>query len=287
MSLDPNSYNTIFLYLFGMWGKTGINCFLMITGYFMCTSKISMRKFVKLMLWIYLYKIIIYGIFLATGYETLGLPTIKLLIPGWGFYTNFTGCFIVFWLTIPFWNILIKNMSKRQHEALLCLLLGMYTFLGSIPSFNVSLNYVTWFGVIYLIASYIRLYPIDIYSNKKVWATLSILTILLGSASILTLHHYTGHHESIFVSDSNKIFAVAIAITTFLWFKNINIPYSNLLMRLEAPPLEFSLSMQIQMLCANGFGKTLWIVLVTTVFHSGNQSASPQELYSQYSLHAL
>ena len=229
MSLDPNSYNTIFLYLFGMWGKTGINCFLMITGYFMCTSKISMRKFVKLMLWIYLYKIIIYGIFLVTGYETLGLPTIKLLIPGWGFYTNFTGCFIVFWQTIPFWNILIKNMSKRQHEALLCLLLGMYTFLGSIPSFNVSINYVTWFGVIYLIASYIRLYPIDIYSNKKVWATLSILTILLGSASILTLHHYTGHHESIFVSDSNKIFAVAIAITTFLWFKNINIPYSKLI----------------------------------------------------------
>ena len=229
MCLNPDSSNTIFLYLFGLWGKTGINCFLMITGYFMCTSKISMRKFVKLMLWIYLYKVIINSIFLATGYSTISFQTIKSFMPVWGFNTNFSSCFIVFWLTIPFWNILIKNMSKRQHELLLCLLLGTYTILGSIPKFSVSFNYVTWFGVIYLIASYIRLYPVELYSNKKVWASLSILTILLGCASILVMHHYLGNNENLFVSDSNKILAVAIAITTFLWFKNINIPYSKLI----------------------------------------------------------
>lgn len=32
----PLSANSIFLFLFGAWGKTGINCFMMITGYFMC-----------------------------------------------------------------------------------------------------------------------------------------------------------------------------------------------------------------------------------------------------------
>ena len=196
----------------------------------MCTSKISMRKFVKLMLWIYLYKVIIYGIFLTTGHETIGLQrVVKLLMPVWGFNTNFTSCFIGFWLTIPFWNILIKNMSKRQHEILLCLLLGMYTLLGSIPKFDIAINYVTWFGVIYIIASYIRLYPLKLYSNKKIWASLSIITILLGVASILAIHHYFGHHESLFLSDSNRILAVAIALTTFLWFKNIDIPYSKLI----------------------------------------------------------
>lgn len=44
---DYTSSNSIFLSLFGAWGKTGINCFLMITGYFMCASKITTRKFVK------------------------------------------------------------------------------------------------------------------------------------------------------------------------------------------------------------------------------------------------
>lgn len=230
MSLNPNSSNTTFLCIFGLWGKTGINCFLMITGYFMCTSKISMRKFVKLMLWIYLYKLIIYGAFLATGHETIDFQRIiKLIMPVWGFYTNFTDCFIAFWLTIPFWNILINNMSKRQHELLISLLLGIYTLLGSIPHFMVSINYITWFGIIYLTASYIRLYPIELYSNKKVWASLSILTILLGTASILIMHHYAEEKTGLFVSDSNKIFAVTIAITTFLWLKNINIPYSKLI----------------------------------------------------------
>ena len=36
MKESPTSPNSIFFYLFGMWGKTGINCFVMITGYFMC-----------------------------------------------------------------------------------------------------------------------------------------------------------------------------------------------------------------------------------------------------------
>ena len=32
-----------------------------------------------------------------------------------------------------------------------------------------------------------------------------------------------------FVSDSNKIFAVAVSVTSFLFFKNLNIPYSRLI----------------------------------------------------------
>ena len=45
---DPLSGASIFLLLFGAWGKIGINCFVMITGYFMCESHITVRKFVKL-----------------------------------------------------------------------------------------------------------------------------------------------------------------------------------------------------------------------------------------------
>ena len=223
----PQTGNTLFLYLFGLWGKTGINCFLMITGYFMCKSNITIRKFVKFIMWIYFYKIIIFTIFLFTGYETIGiLRVVKLLMPTWGFAQNFTGCFIFFWLTIPFWNILIKNMTKRNHEILLLLLLGMYSILGSIPKFNISFNYVTWFGIIYLIASYIRLYPISLYDNKKLWMWLSLASFLFGCLSILVMHYKFGEREGFFVSDSNKFFAVVIALTSFMWFKNINIPYN-------------------------------------------------------------
>lgn len=60
---SPLSGRSIFFYLFGAWGKTGINCFVMITGYFMCKSQITLRKFLKLLCEVLFYNIIIYAIF--------------------------------------------------------------------------------------------------------------------------------------------------------------------------------------------------------------------------------
>lgn len=177
----PTSIKTIYLWMFGMWGKTGINCFLMITGYFMCKSNITIKKFLKLILQIYFYKFIIFGIFVVAGYETLSIERIiKLIMPFWGFSKDFVGCFLIFYLTIPFWNILIRNMNKRQHQLLLLLLLGMYSVCGTIPSFYISFNYVTWFGVVYILASYIRLYPNEIFNNRKIWGIASIVLLTLA-----------------------------------------------------------------------------------------------------------
>ena len=209
-----------------MWGKTGINCFLLITGYFMCCSQITIRKFIKLILWICTYHLAIYTIFLFTGYESLA-PTriIKTLLPIWGFNQNFVSCFIGFWLTIPFWNILIHNMTRKQHLLLMALLLTMYSVLGSVPHFNVTFNYVTWFGVIYLISSYIRMYPCSCFDNNKFWGAVLAISVALSMLSVLALLFIgTGHY--FFVSDSNKLLSVAVAVSSFICIKNINIPYN-------------------------------------------------------------
>lgn len=225
METNPTTANTLYLWLFGMWGKTGINCFLLITGYFMCKSTITIKKFIKLMLWIYVYRIIIFLVFLGTGYETFSIVRlVKLIMPVWGFNSNFTSCFVGFWITIPFWNILIRNMTKKQHQLLLILLLGIYTFLGTVPKFNITFNYVTWFGIIYLIASYIRLYPHKLFDNNKILGWMSIISIFLAALSCLFMQYVLHKGATFFVSDSNKFFAVVVAVTTFMWFKNLNIP---------------------------------------------------------------
>ena len=230
MLLNPGDGNTIFLWLYGMWGKTGINAFLLITGYFMCKSRITLKKFLKLMLWIYTYKIIIFGVFLFMGYESITLKRIiKLIMPVWGFNSNFTSCFMGFWLTIPFWNILIHNMTKKQHQLLLALLLFFYTVLGSIPKFYIAFNYITWFGIIYLIASYIRYYPSEYFEKKFLWGMVSLGSIIIAGASAIGMHFVFGRGETFFVSDCNKIFAVIVAVSTFLWFKNINLSYSKVI----------------------------------------------------------
>ena len=230
---DYSSANSIFLSLFGAWGKTGINCFMMITGFFMCTSKITFRKFVKLMGQIYLYKLILYLILFLGGYETLSVARIaKVAMPTWGFSDNFTGCFIGFWLTIPFLNILVNNMNKRQHGLLLLLMLVIYTFLGSIPTFHISFNYITWFCIIFFIASYIRLYPIALFKRKKYWGWITLIFFVLACTSIVVQRLLFGERMMLgysLVSDCNKIFAVVISVCSFLWFKNMSIKYSKVI----------------------------------------------------------
>lgn len=232
ISGNPESANSIFLLLFGAWGKTGINCFLMITGYFMCKSEITLRKFLKLLLQIYFYKVVFFVILYAAGYESFSpVRILQLAMPFWGLKGDFVSCFIVFYLTIPFWNILIKNMTKQQYQLLLILLLGCYTVLGTVPAFTVRFNYVTWFGIIYLIASYIRLYPCDSFNKRFVWGWLTLASLILSVLSILGMNMLFPKVGAVkgayyFVSDCNRIFAVAVAVCSFLWFKNMDIRYS-------------------------------------------------------------
>lgn len=229
LSTDPASLKSFYLEIFGAWGKTGINCFLMITGYFMCTSKITLRKFAKLMGQIYLYDFIFFLIFCYAGFESLSPKRIFILVmPVWCFGDNFISCFIGFWLTIPFLNILVNNMTKRQHELLLLLTLTMYTLLSSIPGFNVAFNYATWFVIIYFIASYIRLYPNAMLEKRKLWGWLTVILLLVTVLSFRIMRALIGY-SYFFVVDCNKFFAVAIAVSSFLWFKNMNIKYSNVI----------------------------------------------------------
>lgn len=229
---EPLTGKTIFYYIFGAWGKTGINCFVLITGYFMCKSEITLRKFLKLLLEVEFYNISIYFIFLLTGYQNFTLGSLRALLPVTSVSNGFTSSFILFSLCIPFLNILVNHMTKRQHQLLLFLLLFIYTVLSTIPNFKVSMNYVSWFCVLYTISSYIRLYGIKIgkLANIK-WGWMTIALLLASSLSILAIcymNRHTSHNQPpyFFISDSNKILAVLTSISAFMYFKNLRIPYS-------------------------------------------------------------
>lgn len=190
IAANPMSGHSIFLLLFGAWGKIGINCFVMITGYFMCKSQITAKKFAKLLGEVMLYKIVIYLIFLFFGYEQFSvLRLVTLVLPVTSIQQNFTGCFITFFLFIPFLNILIHHMNERQHIKLLFLLFFTYVLFGTVHggSFGVAMNYVSWFMVLYFIASYIRLYPKKWFTNNKVCGLLLFISLLLSTASVVCI----------------------------------------------------------------------------------------------------
>lgn len=235
----PLSWRSLFLLLFGAWGKTGINCFIMITGYFMCKSRITAKKFAKLLLEILFYRIVLSSVFWISNYEAFSWKSLLLkLIPIRSISDGFISAFLVFYLFIPFVSILVQNMTERQHLLLLCLCGFLYVFLGTVPSFSVRMNYVSWFIVLFLIASYFRLYPKDKYNQTKLWGWMTALTLFLSAASVVVCAWLSVKMQNRiayrFVSDSNSFLAVLTGVCSFMFFKNIHVPRNRVINTIAA-----------------------------------------------------
>lgn len=226
MYKDIYAPKSIFLFIIGAWGKIGINCFILITGYFMCKSKISINKFLKLFFEVEFYKVVIFLLFVITKNEVFSYSgLIKAMLPITSISRNFTGCYIVFYLFIPFINKLIYSLSKNEHRIIIGLLLLIYSIIGNIPKFYIEFNYVSLFIMIYFIGAYIRMYDFSI-SDKIVkcfnagMIILCLLSVLLG---IYLSKEINKEMVYFFVNDANKLLAVFTSIGLFLRFKIIKI----------------------------------------------------------------
>ena len=239
---QPTSTRSITLYLMGMWGKTGINCFVLITGWFMCKKHITAHKFFKLLLWVMFYNFVIALTFQLTGYSDYSIKDLLwATLPVKSITDDFIGCYLLFYLFIPFLNKMIDNMNGKEHALLVIICLFTYTLL---PTFHIKItfNYVTWFCILYLIASYLRLYPIPQQNNIKLWSKATIILMLLASASVVGLIYFNvnrGVDTSIvriyqLVHDSNRLFAVLIAVSSFLMVINIKMRHSHIINTISA-----------------------------------------------------
>lgn len=226
------SFISGFLLCFGAWGKVGINCFVLITGYFMCEREISLKKFLRLYLEMVFYSLVINLAFWLSGYSTVSAKEL--------FYTFFQvrgittdyfgGAFLVFFLTIPFLNILVRHMSRMQHRLLLALLIPVYTILPFFPGIAFSYNHVEWFAILYFVSSYIRKYPSAYVDDVRLWGYASLAVLSFGLASVIVMAYAVPPviaNRSLgpyyWLSDSNKFSALLCSVCFFLFFKNLHI----------------------------------------------------------------
>ena len=105
----------------------------------------------------------------------------------------------------------------------------IYIFLGTIPKFNVVMNYVSWFSFLYIVAAYVRMNPIK---NRR-WGLLTVFFILTASVSVIAclyLGDKLGKRIAYeFVSDSNTFLAFAIGFCSFMFFKDLKIKQSRVI----------------------------------------------------------
>ena len=226
--------NMIFLQIIGFSGKIMINCFILITGYFMIEKKISSKKIIRLFLQIKFYQIAVYIILYAIGFEKLNFKRIIEVLFNITYYVNvyFSETFFLLYILIPFVNILINSLNKKQNSALLIISLFYFTIISTFSLRNNTFNEISWYILVYMIGAYIRLYPSKYDKSKKIWISATIISVICSIGSIISIDLINNKlnmslNPYFFVTNAHKLLAVTTSISMFMLFKNINIKYNS------------------------------------------------------------
>lgn len=163
-----------------------VNCYVLISGYFLVKSKYRLQKLVALWLEVVFYSFAIKLIFMVAGYTPFSIPSLlSCLVPvftgRYWFITIYFGLYLIF----PFLNIAINAMTKKQHTALNIILFVLFSVIVSIHPQFAGMNSgagwgLAWFVVLYFAAAWFRLYS---QSHKKLlpvclWVGLSALVAI-------------------------------------------------------------------------------------------------------------
>ncbi len=230
------TFNSIFLQLWGMWGKSAINVFVLISGFFMCQSKLTLKRYLKILLQIVFYSWTMWFILALFGYEHLSLNgAVKrffcydLLVSQ---NKGFIPAFMWMYLLIPALNVYLRGATKRNLYATLGVLVGMFSLCGTILDANVY-HHVFWYVTLYLVGAAIRMHPFHWMNRNGICISLLAISILIACCSVVGLDllaYWLGHstrYPYFFVADSHKILAFSTALFTFLVFKNWDFPQSH------------------------------------------------------------
>lgn len=146
-----------------------VNVYVMLSGYFSVNSKFSLHKLVVLWIEIVFYSVAIRGVFVILGKEPVSAVSLlscffPILTGRYWFLSKYFGLYLL----MPFLNLLIRSMNKRQHGILNIMLAVLLPLLSSAKPFVADMTYgggygLPWFCMLYLAAAWFRLY----YSPDK------------------------------------------------------------------------------------------------------------------------
>lgn len=171
------SPNKSFVDIFGMGGKIGTDVFVLISGYYMVSSKFTLKKLLSLMGQIWFYTLGALLVFLALkGPGILSVSVIKsALFPLATAHYWFATYYVLLMLLSPFLNKMMNALDRKEHMVLAVFLFLLCTVM---PMFN--MNYAAgmlWLFVsLYVTAAYCRKW---IGINKRVANACLIISVAL------------------------------------------------------------------------------------------------------------
>ncbi|MEN6414755.1 MAG: acyltransferase [Veillonellales bacterium] len=231
LQATPYSTNYLLGWFINAFCKVGVNCYVLISGYFLVkSSDFKIKKACDLWIEVFFYSAGIFLLFYSLNIiplSTKGLlkSFLPIKLEAYWFVTAYMGLYILY----PYLNKLITNLSKRDYQKFIFVLLGIfsiYSFVGD--TFHVvGGSSLIWFIVLYCIGGYFRLF--DDFSNKnKMFLFYVIMSIFIFITKI-TLYSI-GSHFGFATKGGSEIFyaynspiLLCSSVALFLFFKNVTV----------------------------------------------------------------
>ncbi len=207
-----------------------VNCFVLVSGYFLCTSKFKLSKWLKLWVSAFFWSVLIYTVLCLFGiidFSFKGVLTAFLPFTQRKYW--FVTTYLLMYILSPVCNVAINNMTKKQHAYSLIGFFVIYIVLQNIffwCDFTlVNAHNPLYFVFLYFVAAYIRKYP---FKRRHSWflgyvicvGFISLYTVIEPIISKALLGYEIG--DTAF-SGFNSVPNVIGAICFFMTFLQANI----------------------------------------------------------------
>lgn len=233
------SLSHIYLNIFSMGGKIGVNIFVLISAYFLLDSpSFRISKVIKLWAQIVFYSSLILIISFFYGSTKLNIfefiiELIKSFFPvitgAWGF----ASAYFLLYLFSGFINKFIAAIDKKSYKLLLLIMTFFWCIIPSftIEQWNVQCSELLWFIYLYLLMGYYRRYKSNgklAQMGAKSCILLSLAGGLITVLSVVVLSfigskiHYFENTPTHFLKE-RSILMLLIAIFLFFGFTKISI----------------------------------------------------------------
>ena len=209
--------------LFPIGGTVGVDCFVLITGYFMINSSVTFTKIARL-----LYQVFIVAASISLAAYFIGSPWFEtgskqLMKSAIGIFCNywFINTYLLLMLLSPFLNKILRKMTQKQHLICMCALV----FLNYMaPHCHIPIiSNVGLFITLYAISAYIRMYvPSNWISVRKVG--IFIIALLIIEVVLIWLTHQNRVFSALFAGSilgHDSLYLLIFSTLVFVLFTRL------------------------------------------------------------------
>ena len=228
------SVNKLFFEFIYCFSQVGVNCFVLITGYFMFDKTNDMffwRRVTKLVFQTKVYAFTLFVISVLMGAVDFSinnfLSNIFPIITGryWSVST-----YIALYLLIPYINNIFASSNDKQIRCLISILFIFNVILPTI-SINYFFSNLSWFILLYLSAAYyaIRKRSFCLFTRTKMYLLTAVLLFLTLFASVVIMDLMGVYINPLFgkihylLTPGRKLLPIMVSCFLFLYFEGLTI----------------------------------------------------------------